>query len=154
MPQLLEVGSIAKAHGLKGEVVVRLTTDRTERLDAGSVLQTDQGPLTVVSAVRHQERWRVRFQGVESREEAERLHGLALRAEPIDDPDTWFVHHLIHRDVVTAAGEAVGRCVAVVENPAYDMLELDSGALVPLPFVTEVTDDTVVIDPPEGLLDL
>ncbi len=150
---LLEVGHVAKALGLKGEVVVDLVTDRHERLDPGAVLDTDRGPLVVVSAHPHQRRWRVRFEGVETREDAEALHGLALRAEPVDDPDVWFVHDLVDRDVVLEDGSPVGRCVAVIDNPAHDLLELDSGLLVPLPFVTEV-DERIVIDPPEGLLDL
>lgn len=154
MTDLLEVGRIAKPLGLKGEVVVTLSTDRTERLDPGAVLDTDRGPLTVVSAHPHQRRWRVLFEGLHSREDADALHGLVLRAEPLEDDDAWFVHELIDADVVLADGTAVGRCVAVIENPAYDMVELESGVLVPMPFVTEVGDGRVVIDPPEGLLDL
>ena len=151
---LLEVGAIAKPHGLKGEVIVSLLTDRTERLDAGNVLETDKGPLTIVSAHPHQHRWRVQFEGYHTREEADALHGLVLRAEPIDDPDTWFVHDLIGCEVVTADGRSVGRCVAVLDNPAHDMVELDSGALVPMPFVLEVESGSrMVIDPPDGLLD-
>ena len=34
---LLEVGRIHKAHGLEGEVIVGLVTNRTERLDPGTV---------------------------------------------------------------------------------------------------------------------
>lgn len=154
MDELLEIGSIAKAHGLRGEVIVRLTTDRIERLEPGSVLDTDRGPLTVVEAAPHQRRWRVSFAGVETREAADALRGVVLRAAPLDDPDVWFVHELIGREVVTVAGVVAGRCVAVVENPAYDVLELDTGALVPLPFVTDVTGEHVVIDPPDGLLEL
>jgi 16S rRNA processing protein RimM len=45
---LLEVGRITKPHGIRGEVVVALTTDRTERVAPGAVLQTTtRGPLTV-----------------------------------------------------------------------------------------------------------
>jgi 16S rRNA processing protein RimM len=152
-PDLLEIGAIAKPHGLKGEVIVSLVTDRTERLDPGNVLHTDRGPLTVVEARPHQHRWRVRFEGFHTREEADVLHGLVLLAEPIDDPDTWFVHDLIGCEVFTTDGASVGRCVAVLDNPAHDMVELDSGALVPMPFVTEVESGVrMVIDPPEGLL--
>lgn len=154
MGELLEVGTIAKSHGLRGEVIVNLTTDRVERLDAGSTLETDRGSLTVVRAVPHQNRWRVAFEGVDDRETADRLRGLALRAEAIEDDDVWFVHELIDRPIVLADGTVVGTCVAVVENPAYDMLELESGALVPLPFVADVTDERIVIEPPDGLLDL
>ena len=152
--ELLEIGRIAKPHGLRGEVIVALSTDRTERLAEGSVLETDQGPLTVESAHPHQRRWRVFFEGIHSREDADRLHGLVLRAAPIEDDDAWFVHDLVDSDVVLPDGTVVGRCVAIVENPAYDMVELESGALVPMPFVADVGDGRIVIEPPDGLLDL
>lgn len=154
MADLLEVGRIAKPHGLRGEVIVSLSTDRTERLDEGSVLETDRGPLTVVRAVPHQHRWRVQFDGVSSREDADALHGLVLRAAPLDDPDAWFVHDLIGAPVVLADGAPVGTCTAVVENPAYDMIEVDDAALVPMPFVVDVADGRITIDPPDGLFDL
>ena len=48
----------------------------------------------------------------------------------------------------------LGRCTAVVANPAHDLLELDSGALVPIVFVVSNEPGRVVIDPPEGLFDL
>ncbi len=153
MTELLEVGRIAKPHGLRGEVIVSLSTDRTERLDAGSVLETDRGPVTVVSAVPHQHRWRVQFEGCSSREDADALHGLVLRAAPLDDPDVWFIHELIGLPVVLTDGAAVGTCTAIAENPAYDMVEIDGAILVPMPFVTEV-GETITIDPPDGLLDL
>lgn len=152
MGRLLEVGTIAKPHGLKGEVIVALTTDREERLAPGSVLETDRGPLTVVEAHPHQHRWRVRFDGFHRREDVDALHGLVLRAEPVDDPDVWFVHDLVGKPVVRADGTPVGSCAAVVDNPAHDLIELDDGRLVPLPFVVDV-GDVIEIDPPAGLLD-
>ena len=45
---LLKVGRVAKAHGLRGEVVVQLWTDQTQRVDPGSELTTERGTLTVV----------------------------------------------------------------------------------------------------------
>lgn len=150
---MLEVGTIAKPHGLKGEVIVALLTDREDRLAAGSVLQTDRGPLTVVEAHPHQHRWRVRFEGFATREDVDPLHGLVLRAEPVDDPDVWFVHELIGLPVVLTDGTEVGTCTAIIDNPAHDLVELDDGRLVPLPFVVDV-GDVIEIDPPEGLLDL
>jgi 16S rRNA processing protein RimM len=56
--------------------------------------------------------------------------------------------------VVEADGTPRGRCVAVVENPAADLLELESGALVPVVFVTSHSPGRIVIDPPPGLFDL
>jgi 16S rRNA processing protein RimM len=150
---LLEVGRVTRPHGLRGEVVVDLTTDRVERLAAGSVLSTDAGDLTVAAARPHQRRWIVAFEGHAGREAAERLRGLALRAEALDDPDTLWVHDLVGSEVVTVEGEVAGTCVAVVANPASDLLELDGGALVPVVFVVERMPGRVVIDPPEGLLE-
>jgi len=57
---------------------------------------------------------------------------------------------------VVEAGTGItrGRVRAVVANPAHDLLELDSGALVPIVFVSSCTGGTTVIDPPPGLFDL
>lgn len=151
---LLEVGYVAKPHGLRGEVVVRLTTDRVERVAPGTVLHTDGGDLSIVDSRPHQDRWIVVFEGVDSREAADRLRGRALRAEPIEDPDELWVHDAVGASVVTVAGDVVGTCVSVVANPASDLLELDSGALVPVVFVTDRAPGRLTIDPPEGLFDL
>ena len=152
---LLEVGRIARAQGLKGECMVDLITDRHERLDPGTTLESDTGPLTVETSHHHQrQRWIVRFAGVTDRAGAERLHGLVLRAEAIDDPDELWVHELVGAEVSERDGTARGRVEAVQENPAHDLLVLDGGVLVPMVFVVEQRDGVLVIDPPEGLLDL
>jgi 16S rRNA processing protein RimM len=149
------VGRITKPHGVKGDVLVALTTERTERLDPGSVLETDRGPLTVMSASRHQDRWIVHFDGFTDRDEVEGWRGVVLRAEPIDDDDDLlWVHELVGRTVVLLDGTAVGVITEVESNPASDLLVLDSGALVPVAFVTSTHDHGVTIDPPDGLFDL
>ena len=153
-PELLEVGLVTKPHGLRGEVVVRLTTDRTERLDPGTVLHTDSGTLTVVSARPHQQRFIVQFEGLADREGADRLRGTVLRAEPIEDPDALWVHDLIGARVVEADGTDRGVVEAVQANPASDLLVLDTGALVPVQFVTGSEPGQVTVDVPAGLFDL
>jgi 16S rRNA processing protein RimM len=153
-PSLLEVGRISRPHGLRGEVVVALTTDRTERLSPGTALATDKGVLVVQASRPHQERWIVAFEGHGTREQADELRGLVLRAEPLDDPDELWVHDLVGADVVTVDGEEVGRCTGVLANPASDLLELSSGALVPVVFVVDRVPGRVTIDPPDGLFDL
>jgi len=153
---LLEVGRITKAHGVRGDVLVALSSDRAERLDPGSVLSTDRGELTVVRSSRHQDRWIVEFEGIVGRDEAETWRGTVLRAEPVDDEDddALWVHELIGAAVVLADGTAVGTVDEVQANPAADLLVLDSGALVPVVFVTDRAPGQVTIDPPEGLLEL
>jgi 16S rRNA processing protein RimM len=161
--KLVEVGRIARPHGLRGEVVVDLLTDREERVAPGAALVGDAGPLVVATARRQLKRtghtprqhWIVAFEGYEGRDAVEGLRGTVLRAEPIDDPDEIWVDDVVGAEVVLAgSGASVGRCVALQANPASDLLELDNGALVPVVFVVEHQPGRVVIDPPEGLLDL
>ena len=157
-PTELDVGRVAKPHGLRGEVIVALTTDRTERVDAGATLITDRGPLVVEHSRPHQGRFIVQFEGVIGREGAEALRDVVLRAEAIDDPDALWVHELIGAVVVLPDGSAAGVVDAVLDNPAGDLLVLDGGALVPNAFVVgwhgEGDERRLVIDPPAGLFDL
>ncbi|HEX9993783.1 MAG TPA: ribosome maturation factor RimM [Acidimicrobiales bacterium] len=150
---MLEVGRVVKPHGIRGEVVVDLVTDRHERLDAGSVLDADGTALEVESARPHQRRWIVRFAGVVDREGADRLRGAVLRAEPIDDPGALWVHELIGARVRDLGGRDLGLVTAVEANPASDLLVLESGALVPLTFLVSRIGADLVVDLPEGLLD-
>jgi len=152
---LLEVGRIAKPHGLRGEVVVALSTDVTDRVAPGSVLTTDHGPLVVVSSRPHQHRWIVAFEGIGTREAAEALHGRVLRAEPLDDEDALWVHELIGAEVRTPDGRSWGAVTAVESNPASDLLVLPGGVLVPTVFVSDDSGlpAVVVVDPPAGLLE-
>jgi 16S rRNA processing protein RimM len=152
---LLEVGRIGRAHGLRGEVTVSLTTDRTERVEPGAVLHAGDRRLTVEAARPHQGRWIVAFEGVLGRDAAEALNGSVLRAEALDDPDALWVHDLVGAEVVTTAGLTCGRVTEVIANPAHDILQLDSGRMVPVVFVVDESGlpERLVIDPPAGLVD-
>jgi len=153
---VLEVGLVVKPHGVKGEVIVDLVTNRPDlRLAPGSVLTTDGGPLEVVTSRPHQGRWIVVFAGVDDRNGAEALRGTTLSAEPITEDGALWVHVLIGAEVVDLSGTGYGPVVAVEANPASDLLVLEGDRLVPLVFVVERRPDgTVVIDPPAGLFDL
>ncbi len=153
MAGLLEVGRITKPHGTRGEVVVELVTDRTERVALGAVLSSPVGNLTVAQSTPHHGRWIVRFEGVGTRDEAEALRGVTLLAEPLADPGALWVHELIGAEVVDAGGTRRGTVVSVVANPASDLLELDTGELVPARFVTGHGDGAVHVDTPPGLFD-
>jgi 16S rRNA processing protein RimM len=154
-PGRLEVGRITKAHGLRGEVVVHLLSDYPEvRLAPGSHLQAGDTELVVRSARPHQDRWLVQFEEVGDRSAAERLAGLTLTGEAFDDPDALWVHELVGSRVVEeASGTDRGRVVAVVANPAHDLLELDTGFLVPIVFVRALRDGVAFVDVPDGLFD-
>ena len=152
--ELLTVGHVRRAHGLKSEVVVHLSTNRSERLESGARLWTEDRELVVKSSRPKDQGFLVFFQGVSGREQADELRGSELRGEPIDDPDELWVHDLIGAMVIDQAGVERGAVTEVHENPASDLLVLDSGALVPVVFVVMVEGDTIRVDVPDGLFDL
>jgi 16S rRNA processing protein RimM len=156
----LVVGRIGRAHGLRGEVAVRFSSNRPERAAPGAVLYAGDRELVVGAARPHQGRMLVHFVGVEDRTAAEALQGLELSGAPLGedevvlDADELWVHELVGAEVRDRDGVVVGRVVAVEANPAHDLLVLDGGALVPMVFVVEQREGALVIDPPQGLLDL
>jgi 16S rRNA processing protein RimM len=143
-----------RPHGLKGEVVVDLVSNRAERSVPGSVFLTDHGELRVESSRPFQHRWLMTFAGVHGIDGAEGLRDRILRAPPLDDPAALWVHELVGSVVIDQAdGNTLGTVTAVVANPVSDLLELDGGALVPLRCVVEHGPGRIVVDIPAGLLD-
>ncbi len=148
---------MTRAHGLRGEVVVQLWTDQTQRLLPGTVLSSDRGPLRVASSQpMGQDRYLVQFEQSTDRPAAEALQGLELLAEPLSVPGTLWVHELVGARVLDGGGVSLGVVADVEPNPASDLLVLESGGLIPVRFVThhDPAAGTVEVDIPDGLLDL
>lgn len=152
--QLLQIGRIGRAHGLKGEVVVKLTTNRLERVAPGAVLIVAGREMSVGSSRPSDRHHIVRFEGVDTRESAEAITNCDLFAAPIDDPTELWVHDLLGCHVFDADGTDRGVVESVEANPASDLLVLDNGALIPARFITEVADGRLDVDPPDGLFEL
>jgi len=154
---LLEVGRIDKPHGVRGDVVVALTTTEKGRVAPGTRLFSGDREFLITASRPHQHRWIVTFEGVFGREGAEAISGFVLSAEALenDDPDALWVHELIGSPVVEPDGTDRGVVQAVQDNPASDLLVLDTGALVPLRFL-EGRDEQgrLVVDVPDGLFEL
>lgn len=156
---LLEVGRVIRPHGLHGQVVVELWTNRGERVTPGARLVGPGGVLVIVRSSRAgsaagRARWLVSFEGVESTEAAEVLRGSVLKAVPIEEPGALWVHELIGSHVYDDEGSDIGAVASVEANPASDLLILDSGQLIPLTFVTRQTTGRLTVRLPPGLLDL
>ena len=177
---LLEVGRIARPHGLAGQVVVALVTNRTERLAPGAELtcypvaallpdppgagaatpeaaapgrQASVRKLEVRSSRAFQGRYLVEFEGVHTREAADDLRGALLVAAAVEDPEALFVHDLVGSEVVEVDGTRHGKVVAVQANPASDLLVMEDGNLVPLRFVVSRELGSIVVDVPAGLFE-
>jgi 16S rRNA processing protein RimM len=173
-PDLLLVGIVVRPHGLRGELVVDIRTDSPEeRFAAGSVLERTSadgvaaGVLTVESARPHSGRMLVRFTEAPDRTAAEALRGSRLLVDPAalpptGDPDEFHVHQLEGLAAELVDGTVVGTVREVVHGPGGELLVLARAgapdALVPFVRAIVPTVDLdggrVVLDPPEGLLDL
>src|SRR6476660_6851037 len=151
-PVRLEVGRVGRAHGLRGEVHVVAVTNRSERFAPGSRLFVGERELVVDSSRASGSGWVVKFAGVDDRDAAEALRTSIVRGEA-PEGELW-VHEVIGAEVRDRSGARIGIVDAVQANPAHDLLLLDTGALVPMVFVVEHEPGVVVVDLPDGLLDL
>lgn len=168
---MVTVGRIVRPQHNRGEVAVAVDTDfPAERFAAGAtVYREDAGrpvALTVRESRRHDGRWVVGFEGVDSIDAAESLRGLELRvpAEALVPlgPGTFYVHDLVGCRVATAAGERVGRVTRVDGGAGVPLLVVTGGdgdeVLVPFAAPVcrrvDVAAQEIVIDPPPGLIEL
>ena len=151
---LLEVGVVRRPHGVRGDTAVELLTDREDRLAVGSRLWANGAWRTVTMSKRLPQRWLVHFEGLDDRTAIEALTNAPLLAPPVEDADALWVHDLLGSRVVEADGTERGTCIGVLANPAHDILELDTGALVPVIFITGLVDGVITIEPPAGLFDV
>lgn len=158
---LLEVGRFGRPHGVKGQIYIKLSTDRDERVHIGSRLWAGQWlevSARTSMANTGPDRWVIGIVGFDDRNMIEGLVNKVVWAEPIDDPSAVWVHQVIGARVIDASGTDRGICVAVLKNPANDLLELESGALVPVLFVDSVISDdggyVITVHPPAGLFEV
>ena len=168
--QVVAVGRVGKAHGIRGDAFVEPWTDAPdERFSPGARLSTEpaeRGPLTVESARQHSGKLVVHFAGVDDRNAIEALRGTVLLVPasarpPIEDPDEFYDTDLIGLNVRTVHGQALGPVTDVLHSPAGSLLAIDiAGREVLVPFRTEFvpTVDLAAgiaeVDPPDGLLEL
>jgi 16S rRNA processing protein RimM len=170
---LLLVGTIARTHGLRGGVIVNPETDfAAERFQAGVVLLV--GPLAdapagvprrILEARFHQGRPVIRLEGIESVTDAEGLAGCALhmRASALGSlPErTYYRHDLVGCEVRDTAGALIGRVTRVegTLDRSYLVVPRQGGeAMIPMVdgicVSVDIAARQVIVDPPEGLLDL
>jgi len=159
----LIVGTVGRAHGLRGQVTVRPRTDSVaERFAPGTKVAAGDRVLTVNGHTFQGGRLVVGFDEVADRSAAEALRGVDLWVEgaPVAiAEDEFHDRALIGLRAHDPAGNDLGEVVAVEHNPAQDLLVIrtpDGDRLVPFvaELVPEVDPDAgrVVINPIPGLL--
>jgi 16S rRNA processing protein RimM len=172
LPALVAVGEVVRPHGLRGEVRVRALTDRPAERFAGlgecvlwDAARDAREPCRVLAARVDGEDVLLRLGGVDSEDAARSLAGRLIAVErdrALPPPEGCFYPwQLEGARVVTRDGREVGRFSGIEPGPGQDRWVIDVGgreALVPAvaPIVVDVSvsEGLIVIDPPEGLLEL
>jgi 16S rRNA processing protein RimM len=164
------VGRIGRPHGVRGEVTVEVRTDDPDlRFVPGAVLRTDppeRGPITIAGVHWHSGTLLLRLEGVDSREAAEAVRNTELvvpvaELPEIEDPDSYYDHQLVGLTARLPDDAVLGEVTAILHE-AQDLLVVRrvEGGEVLIPFVSAIVPTVdlaggfVVVDPPEGLLDL
>jgi 16S rRNA processing protein RimM len=170
MDELILVGRIARTHGIRGHVIVNPETDfPDDRFVAGRVLHLEmpgRSEQRTIESVRfHLGRPIIGCEGVDTIEDAGALAGAELRMPEAELPPlpggTFYRHDLVGCEVRHKDGHVIGR-VTGVEGPmersrlvvAGNRGELQVPMVEPICVSVDPAARVIVIDPPEGLLDL
>jgi 16S rRNA processing protein RimM len=171
-PEWIEVGRVARPHGVHGEVRVVPDSDNPERFAPGSVVYArparvgmagprlpEQSRLTVES-IRGDDGFPiVAFREVDDRDGAEAIRGYVLEVSsselPVLSEDEFYPFDLERLEVRDPQGAAVGRVKEAMESPAHAILvvALESGQEVLVPFVmaavpmVALSEGYLVVDP-------
>ena len=128
--ELVPVGRVGRAHGLDGSFFVEGPSGRADVFAAGAVVYVAGEPVKVVSSKRgSQGRPVIRLE-----HRVERGEELAVPRDslPALGEDEYYAFQLVGLEVEEEGGRLVGRVADVLQYPANDVLELDSGLSLPL----------------------
>lgn len=128
--ELVVVGRVGRPHGVDGSFVVEGASEEEERFEVGAELLVDGEPAEVVASRRVGGGRRA----IRLDRSVERGAELSVRRDALPPlpADSYYVADLVGLDVLDERGNRVGAVRDVLPGPANDVLELDSGLLLPL----------------------
>ena len=162
----LVVGRIGRAHGVLGEATIEVQTDDPDiRFQVGNKLTLDDGrQLTIRSSRWHNQILLLAFDGVTDRNQIEELRDQLISSDVDLDllaPGEYHFQQLIGCEVFQQNGELIGAVDEIVKLPGQDLLSVNrAGAQVLIPMVKQIIIEIdvlakkIVVNPPEGLLDV
>ena len=128
--ELVLVGRVGRPHGTDGAFVVEQASEDDSRFEVGAELLVDGVPARVVVS-RHVGGRRT---AIKLDRPVDRDAELAIRRRSLPQlpDDSYYVADLVGMDVLDENDARVGAVRDVLPGPANDVLELDTGALLPL----------------------
>jgi 16S rRNA processing protein RimM len=127
---LVQVGRVGRPHGLDGSFFVEGPSERAETFTRGATLYVDGEPAKVIASKRgSQGRPVIRLDRRVGRGAALAVPRDSL---PLLGEDEYYTFQLVGLGVEEEGGRFLGRVADVVDYPANDVLELDSGLALPL----------------------
>jgi 16S rRNA processing protein RimM len=124
------VGKVGRPHGLTGSFVVERPSDDPERFAVGAVLRVEGRPARVSESKRvGGGRLAIRLDRAVERGQLLQVPRADL---PDPGPDGYYVFQLVGLEVVEEGGRSLGRVREIASYPANDVLELESGASLPM----------------------
>jgi 16S rRNA processing protein RimM len=149
-----------------GEATIEVQTDDPDiRFQVGNKLTLDDGrQLTIRSSRWHNQILLLAFDGVGDRNQIEELRDQLISSD-VDlgslAPGEYHFQQLIGCEVFQQNGELIGKVDEIVKLPGQDLLSVSrSGAQVLIPMVKQIIIEIdvlakkIVVNPPEGLLDV
>ena len=163
-PAFVLVGVLQKPHGVRGEIEMRVLTDFPKRMRPGRKLYLgDDKTLIELKAARPKMSvLLLSFEGIESREEAQKLTNqevfVAVRELPELAKGEYYHHQLIGLPIF-AEGKLFGKLIEIIETGANDVYVIQDLAgnerLLPvIPSVVKSIDidqGIIEVEVPEGL---
>jgi 16S rRNA processing protein RimM len=128
---LVPVGRVGKPHGLDGGFFVDGASERQDVFAKGATLFAAGEPATVVVS-RHGSGGRPVIRLDRQVERGAELAVARATLPSLADEDEFYVFQLVGLSVEEEGGRLLGRVREVLEYPGNDVLELDSGASLPL----------------------
>jgi 16S rRNA processing protein RimM len=124
------VGRVGRPHGIDGSFFVEGPSDREGTFKTGAVLHVNGEPAKVVVSKRGSGGRPV----IRLDRRVERGATLAIPREALPplEEDEYYSFQLVGLSVEEEGGRVLGRVRDVLDYPANDVLELDSGQLLPL----------------------
>jgi 16S rRNA processing protein RimM len=124
------VGRVGKPHGLDGSFFVEGPSERAETFASGATLYADGEPVKIVVSKRGSQNRPV----IKLERRVPRGATLAVPRDslPTLGADEYYAFQLVGLTVEEEGGRLLGRVADVVDYPANDVLELDSGLSLPL----------------------